>query len=348
MIREARDSADTLEEVVETPKEKRPSLKENYLQALGKPVSLDFFLFTCHEEEVTLKSLKAPFRAHINTTRWPHVASYYKDSKPQALKAPQGVKTDAVELASEETATLSPVLAEQELTALIPELCRWYAAAFPLLAGRDVMDYSIHAQLLQPFVLLSQDFATLVHLKLGRPMAAYAAEDSLPSDQALWQALELALKQHFPAYAPYMLAYFQWYFRIALPPTYDLASIPPVGRYALLLQRSSRKAQQKAAAEQQQARWQEREREAAVKAVPANKEPSSQAKEPSSQAKEKEALAEVEEALQAFGANLELQELSLSPQNSYLRRLQHQRVVEKGFKTESSGEGALRAVKILR
>jgi predicted RNA-binding protein Jag len=41
-------------------------------------------------------------------------------------------------------------------------------------------------------------------------------------------------------------------------------------------------------------------------------------------------------------------ELLLKPQNSFLRRIQHQYIVDAGFRSESTGENADRAVKILR
>jgi len=59
-------------------------------------------------------------------------------------------------------------------------------------------------------------------------------------------------------------------------------------------------------------------------------------------------LALVDQAMQSLSANLDLKEIILAPQNSYYRRLQHQKAVDAGFISDSVGEGKERSVKISR
>ena len=59
-------------------------------------------------------------------------------------------------------------------------------------------------------------------------------------------------------------------------------------------------------------------------------------------------LKQVEEAIETLKSSRELHEVALHPVNSYLRHMQHERIVELGFGSESRGEGKDRAVVILR
>ena len=59
-------------------------------------------------------------------------------------------------------------------------------------------------------------------------------------------------------------------------------------------------------------------------------------------------LALVDVAIQSLSSNLDIKEIVLAPQNSYYRRLQHQKAVDAGFSSDSVGEGKERAVKISR
>jgi hypothetical protein len=59
-------------------------------------------------------------------------------------------------------------------------------------------------------------------------------------------------------------------------------------------------------------------------------------------------LALVDQAILTLSSTADLKEVVLAPQNSYYRRLQHQKAVDAGFISDSVGEGKERAVKISR
>ena len=60
------------------------------------------------------------------------------------------------------------------------------------------------------------------------------------------------------------------------------------------------------------------------------------------------ALAEVDDAIATMRANPDKPEITLKPQNSFYRRLQHQKIIDMGFDSNSVGEGPERAVRIGR
>ena len=61
-----------------------------------------------------------------------------------------------------------------------------------------------------------------------------------------------------------------------------------------------------------------------------------------------EALEEARTAIQKMIKNKNIPELSLAPQNSFIRRHQHSLITESGFETESLGESRSRHVCIKR
>ena len=65
-------------------------------------------------------------------------------------------------------------------------------------------------------------------------------------------------------------------------------------------------------------------------------------------AKEQEAISLVLQGLEQMNNDKNLQTITLDPQNSYVRRIQHKEIVERGFLSVSVGEGNSRAVQIQR
>lgn len=59
-------------------------------------------------------------------------------------------------------------------------------------------------------------------------------------------------------------------------------------------------------------------------------------------------MAEVNQAIEQLRSNADVGEVTLKPNNSFYRRIQHQAIVDAGFHSQSVGEGPDRAVKIAR
>ena len=60
------------------------------------------------------------------------------------------------------------------------------------------------------------------------------------------------------------------------------------------------------------------------------------------------ALAEVDHAITTLLGGPEQRSVTLKPTNSFYRRLQHQKIVDAGYESNSVGEGPDRAVQISR
>lgn len=335
MTRNAVDDSFGLEEVVDIA-EVKPSLTEIYKESLGQEVSIDYFLFTCLEEDRTLKSLPSQFQEQINEKRWPSIKPYFQSLAFLEEGAEKPSSQDVV---------------EGELANLIKRLCVWYQEKYPLLSGDEVLDYEVHGNTLTQFVLLCQDFEALVNAKTGSKPHDRNKPEQNEEELALWQAAEGSLKQCFKRYGEYVLAYLEWIYKRPKKVEYDLASLPPVGRYTIILQKAARLKNQKA---ENSSRPSEGKRE--LKATndvdrgssKAGFRDTKQGPKGSAPEKEEEAIAEANSAIEKFGNDKDLTEFSLKPRNSYLRRLQHQLIVDAGFESVSVGEGAERAVKIKR
>lgn len=79
-----------------------------------------------------------------------------------------------------------------------------------------------------------------------------------------------------------------------------------------------------------------------------NKHPTKNPNKIIDKAKEKKVLALVDQAIAKLEKQSQLNEISLAPQNSFYRRIQHQHAVERGYRSESTGSEKKRAVKLLR
>jgi hypothetical protein len=66
------------------------------------------------------------------------------------------------------------------------------------------------------------------------------------------------------------------------------------------------------------------------------------------QVRQEQALKECDVAIEKLNTNSDLDKILLDPQNSFFRRLQHERIKEKGFFSESSGDGKKRSVVVSR
>lgn len=327
-------------EEIEVVDEIKPKVIEVYRSSLGKQVSLDFFLFTCFEEEVTFKSFNEETQRHLNQKRWPTITPLLRD-----LRYSNEAEKEEI---------LQP-LKEQSIRDAVAELFSWYAQAHPALAAGKTLDYEVHSEIVREFVLLTLDFGLLVESLTGKRLESHDKLDQAEESKEIWEALKENLEKHFPAYQQLMWSYFEWNYKKTPPPSYDLASLPPVGRYAFLLQKAAREKGRDKSSNRNRQNSQNNgyDRNRNEKQTFNKKEGSSPRREnskrgesTSSKEKEEEAMADALQACKIMKTNGNKKELQLKPQNSYLRRLQHKLVGDEGLKSSSVGEGADRAVKI--
>lgn len=315
-----------LSEVRENPDKTKPlTVKEMYQSSKGRPISIDYFMFATFEESQTIKSLKDAYKEQLIRQRWEAIRPYLQN----LTFLEEGAEKPCSELVE-----------SKELLELIPMLCQWYKENKPSLADSSPLDYEVYGNISQIFVHLIEDFTILILVKKGAPLAP--KKDN--NDQEIWDLLEKEVNSHFPTYAHYILSYVDWLHRKATVEPVDLKSLPPVGRYVLLLQRAFRNSSSSSSrANKDEKDSHKPHHQGDRKAFLVDK------KDPGSPKKdnvkfEKEALHEAQKIIDQLKENTQLNSLELTPKNSYLRRLQHQLIVDAGFESESIGEAADRRV----
>lgn len=156
-------------------------------------------------------------------------------------------------------------------------------------------------------------------------------EEELEEEQPqfLRQELEDLLEKHFPLYKDYLLHFLDWSYSEDFAREFDFDSLPPSGRALGLIKRRFPTSELV---------W--------GKTAVASKSQSSASQEKTSSFDEKKAMDEVHEALRNLKRDKRLASIQLKPQNSYLRRLQHNLAVAKGFDSKSSGAEPSRFVVI--
>ncbi len=340
-----------MEEVKKITVPKKPTIKQLYLLAAGQEIGMDYFLFTCFEEEKTIAGLVGRHLKLNNKKRYPLLATDRRGELNEGLS--------------------------QAREALLS----WYGERYPFLGGTAVLDYSIHGEMLAPFVLMLLDIRELNRLKEQPLPMRLAAESDLENDPA-WAEVLAQLHSHFSAYYRFMIAYIAWLTKAPSTSPLDLTSVPPVGRYLQLLHEARRRAERKANQGSYSSGGERSERPSYGGPPPRGGEgggndrnksrsesgnsrgfdrgPRRNDRESSYRSSERrqggehpqernqEALHQVEQGVNTLKKNSLLKELILPPQNSFVRREQHQRVKELGFTSSSTGEEDGRAVKITR
>lgn len=338
------------------PFEKKPTVKDDYLKAEGKEVSADYFLFNCREEEQTCKAIDD---VYLQQKRWPEL---YSASSTLAFPA-------------------------SDLVPVLDRLMVWYQEHFPKLRTDHVLDYGNCGDVIPPFAFLVLDLTKIATKQFGQ---APTWDSEKPEIIEFWTRVREALLKTFPHLGDRMIAYLAWSRSPLKEPKFDLASLPPVGRFFPLLARSRRTAsnrgsqhggsrnnssgpdrssndsrsrpprsderpsQVQAAPRVRPSPEQGRSSEGAPRSMPTGNHQGSSADDTNGDEqgggaeREAQVIAEVDKAIQVLKTKPALKELRLTPQNSFLRRLQHKRVKELGYQSFSVGESRNRSVKIVR
>ena len=175
-------------------------LKIHFVRGKGRPISLDYFLFTCAEEERTVKSSTASILIQRRRCQ-----TLLEKDEDQALK----------------------------LSTSLQKLFEWYSSQYPQLSSDVVLDYRTHGHILQEFVLLKADMDFLI-----RKSFKIIPERTTEQTKFDWSLVDNLIKEHFPTYSSYMISYLNWcYVQKPKEDHLDLRSIPPVGKYIKLLKR---------------------------------------------------------------------------------------------------------------
>lgn len=277
------------------------NVKKHYFVSRGKEVSLDYFLYTSFEEEQNIRQL--------------------------GNELPAIPKRFPLALLIESNASIPESERSKELDQILDELFSWYAENHPVLSATAILDYDLHAKFIYPFVYMLADLYLLYELKIGKRLPRMDLSSPL---EPFWEELSAKLKKYFTSYAHLMWSYLKWCYQTPKQKKLDLASIPPVGRYAAILRKSRSTSGSKD-----------------FSSIKDSKKPRKD-DHSSQQVEEKSALTEVESAVKKMLDDAQLEQITLKPQNSFIRRKQHKKIISLGFASTSVGEGQERAVQILR
>ena len=325
------------------------SKKQQVLAARGQQVPVDFFLYSCLEQERLNKAL-GPNGGGI---RWPKLAALTDSEQPDSKQHGPGFSEG------------------------VKELMSWYSEQYPQLTDGRVLDHEHLAEVVAPFVAMCRDLADFYRLQTGEelPLLTAAAEPT-----AAWQDIFSSLKQHFPKNQNFYQRFLEWSYATELTEEFIPGSRPPVGRYAPppLPRAGGRDGKGGKFGSSLGARGGHGGR-------PERQDPERRGRNPKKDAKpEKEtqgrrkaggdgrshghsrrpqggqvddarsthlrekAMAEVAQALATLKSDPGIHEITLLPTNSFYRRMQHQEVVDAGYVSNSTGEGQERAVTITR
>lgn len=326
------------------------SIKSEYEKMSGKGVTPERFLFCCYEVSNHLKEVDVNFK---EKNLWP------------------GLKPSD-----------SDQLTEEHLPQNIADLCKWYADSQERLTDKKPVDFDTMWHICVDLAHLEKDFGDLVTKSSGSDI-----EDHLLDEEALegvWLTFKQCLLKEFPSIGKKAWGYYLWAYGITPPPReVNLSEVPPVGRYARAIANSrnsgfrnnqnnqnshssrgssdnSRRGPRNSNQPRQgggptrndrndRPRDNDRNRPNrggdGARNFSQNKRPPRDKEAEKTKELEVIKLVELAVADTAFASS---GDITLKPQNSFFRRIQHKHAVDLGYTTESTGEGKSRAVKIFK
>lgn len=320
------------------------SIKSIYEKKKGKEVSLDHFLFACHDTSKQLSELDH----RLGGGHWPRL------------------KEDLSELSLEQG---------------IDQMVQWYKKKYPMMSHKGVMDVAKVLHVAKSFAYFEKDFKHFIKTKTGEDLEDHLLDQyDLMSP---WTVLKDCLKGSLNQVGDKLWTYFVWAYGIS-PPTevVPISEVPPMSRFRYndsssyshgghyrqsqgLSQKSKSKRNRHPnkishegggyggkSSDSKNYRSRDYQNNGSQNGNRLNKnhKPIKNHKKHSSgadKAKKKEVLAEVDRAISDLdqGQN---QEYILAPQNSFYRRIQHKYIVDQGYESQSCGDDQNRAVKILK
>jgi hypothetical protein len=336
----------------------KKSVKQRLLALQGQKAPIDLFLFACWEQEKTLKALSQPPKS--KTQRAPAFAPVSRGWN----------------------AHLNEPLVEQGEAGFMTAwdlCCRWYQNQFPDLFTDATFDHEYLALLIAPTVDLVKDLCRIYKHCHSEDLPLFPSleqkDQQQPVAKNIWNFIEKTMGIYFKSSSDLIMEYLRWSFREEVVETFEPGSRPPVGRFAPppprrefgfgakggknreLDRKNSSKERFRPGQKQEQAgNTSQKTRTHPLKNRKNNAsqgdsrrhERKSKQKDDDTNRNTELVLAEVEKALEKFRQQPDLKEIKLTPQNSFYRRIQHQKIVDAGFISQSEGEGPDRAVTIQR
>ena len=306
------------------------TFKQRFLEMTGKEVPLDYFLYTCFEAEKMLagteKRLGGPDKVDSRNT---------DPSLKEGLSATN----------------------EAAWERAVGSLYDWHCAREQNLLDRAPVDIERLCAVADEFVAFHADLRHLYHAVTGEGLPVFDEEEGLAP---VWVAVTNVLDEKSPSASGLFKKFFAWAYNTWEPQVFEVGSRPPVGRYSPpprlrtggpggRPEHSDRPAPRAEHSDRphRDDRPRRDDRPHRDDRPQRDDRPRHHDDERSLQ-QEKEALAEVEKAIAKLESDPSTEFVDLPPTNSYQRRKQHHEINERGFKTQSVGEGHDRAVRATR
>ena len=320
------------------------SVKKRYDKKKGQEVSLDRFLFACHDTSKQLIEIDQRYR---EKTFW-----------PQLLED----------------------LSTSNLETSIEEMIAWYKSQFLVLSKPGALDIGRLSQVAKCLAYLEKDFKSLVKIISGRCLEDHLLDqyDLTPP----WTYLKSDLTKYFDKTGEKIWAYFNWAYGISPPDQIvNESEIPPAslsyghnkdrtsfnrnkparrsnkngykdyreGSKSTSTAKSNNKYSKKSRNHQNNKSGQSPTYRSSVDNYNTSQKRKFRRKSLSEgdKIKQKQALLSVDEAIKKLEKG-GIKEIVLSPQNSFYRRMQHKHAIKRGFNSKSTGDDNSRAVKIIK
>lgn len=170
--------------------------KQRVLEAQGKEVPVDLFLYSCLERERLIRATKGTGATIIE---WAALAESADDVKSSPFP-----------------------------TALA-RMIGWYQEHFPPMKDRRPLDHEMLSEVIPGIVGLNTDLDRLYRLCTNGPIPDY---DATSGGNEVWATITKGIQDNFPGYARFFLQYVQWSHGVEKVEHFEPGSRPPVGKYA--------------------------------------------------------------------------------------------------------------------
>jgi hypothetical protein len=316
--------------------------KERFIAQAGKEVPLDYFLYSCFEAENMIRDLqkKAGGKDKVDF-RYPDLASL-------ASGLVAGDALDASEW-------------ERKLATLL----LWHGEREPSLLENITVDYERVSSVTAAFAGFYTDFRELYAQVAGDSLPVFDAEQGLAP---IWQVTMKLIQTKAPRTAGLITQFFAWTHSAWEAPVYEVGSRPPVGRFAppprLRTSAAGGGRPDRSGSERESGRGFDRASVRGPERSRSQGRPDGRHESRRPPRKENfrenskghpredraaaEALSAVDNAIQQLERDPSTKFVDLPPTNSFQRRKQHHTINERGFQSQSVGEGDSRAVRVMR
>lgn len=352
-------------------------MNQTKLKPSPEKVGIDSFLYSCLEQEKTLKAI--PYRLK-GLERWPLART--SEEEPGHLKG-------------------------KDTEELLKDMCEWYGTKFPELLEKDDLNLKVLSALSSATVFIHHDLLLIYNAQ------SEDEEDILPSldgqaENPFWKKVFAGLKTSYPHWSNLIINFFRWNYNENPPEDLiEPGDVPPVGMFSPFVRRGfggaggrpggdrgprrsggdrgasgnrrpggdrggdrggrgerggrndrggdrggrsdrGERGQRGPAEHQGRGRGDGHSGRGDRHGGPKRGDRERQHNPERDQEFEAKAIQEVLEAVAQLRSNPGMEEVRLKPTNSFYRRIQHQRAKDEGMNSISVGEGADRALTIRR